>query len=140
MRALVSPFLVKGGIQLTHIPIITDLHAFCATCPAPEEVTSVLQELGFRLSFQMDAIVYPTYTQLSDLPAQYHYQNDQGTEVIYLHGRDTDPDGLPFPAHASRFWVYCGRDERASRRIVQGLAQRWVCSWRRLSQRCQDVA
>ncbi len=119
---------------------MTDLHAFCPTCPAPEEVTSVLQELGFRLSFQMDIIVYPAYSQLLDLPAQYHYRDEQGTEVIYLHGRDTDPDGLPLPEHASRFWVYCGRDERAYRRIAKVLVHRWACTWRRLSQRCQDVA
>ena len=114
--------------------------AFCGTCPDPAEVTDILQAWGFQLTFEMPAMIPPTYAQLATLPAQYHYQDDQGTEVIYLHGRDIDPDGLPLPAHASRFWVYCGRDERASRHIAQVLAQRWVCTWRRLSQRCQDVA
>ncbi len=116
------------------------LDAFCQTCPAPEAVTILLEGLGFRLSFRMDAIRYPAYTQLPDLPAQYHYTDEHGTKVIYLYGRDTDPDGLPLPEHASRFWVYCGGDERAYRHIAQELATRWAFTWRRLSQRCQDVA
>jgi len=114
--------------------------AFCVTCPEPEKLTSLLQGFGFHLTFQMEAIMYPAYTQLPPLPAQYHYRDEYGTEVIYLSGRDTDPDGLLLPAHASRLWVYCGRDKRAYRRIAQVLAQQWACTWRRLSQAYRDAA
>ncbi len=114
--------------------------AFCTTCPGPEELTSLLQRFGFHLTFQMEVIIYPTYTQLPPLPAQYHYRDEHGTEVIYLYGHDTDLDGLLLPVHDSRFWIYPGRDERAYHHIAQGLATRWAFTWRRLSQRYQDVA
>ena len=116
------------------------LDAFCQTCPAPEAVTTLLEGLGLFLSFQMDAIRYPAYTRLPDLPAQYHYTDEHGTQVIYLYGRDTDPDGLRLPVHASRFWIYPGRNERAYRHIAQALATRWAFTWHRLSQASQEVA
>lgn len=33
-----------------------DLEALCATCPSAEEVTSLLQAVGFALTFHMDAV------------------------------------------------------------------------------------
>jgi hypothetical protein len=91
----------------------------------------LLEGLGFSLSFQMDAIRYPAYTQLPDLPAQYHYTDVYGTQVIYLVGRDAPLDGERFPRHASRFWVYPGADAGACRRIVAVLATRWLLTWLR---------
>src|SRR5436305_461002 len=86
-------------------PLATERQAFCATCPSAEEVSTLLATLGFSLDFQLDA----QYTsQLPLLPAQYHYQDVCGTEVIYLAGRDVALDGEQFPPHASRFWLYAG--------------------------------
>jgi hypothetical protein len=107
------------------------LDAFCQTCPAPEAVTTLLEGLGLSLSFQMDAIRYPAYTRLPDLPAQYHYTDEHGTEVIYLAGKDTPLDGERFPRHVSRFWVYPGADAGAYQRIVSVLATRWLLTWLR---------
>jgi hypothetical protein len=107
------------------------LDAFCQTCPTAEAVTTLLEGLGFSLSFQMDAMRYPAYTQLPDLPAQYHYSDEYGTQVIYMVGRDTPLDGERFPRHASRFWVYPGADAGAFRRVVSVLAIRWLLTWQR---------
>jgi hypothetical protein len=42
----------------------------------------------------MEAVRYPAYTPTPDLPAQYHYKDEQhGTEVIYLAGRDSGLEG-----------------------------------------------
>jgi hypothetical protein len=61
------------------------LDAFCQTCPTAEAVTTLLEGLGFSLSFQMDAMRYPAYTQLPDLPAQYHYSD----EYVMYHQKST---------------------------------------------------
>jgi hypothetical protein len=111
---------------------ISGLDAFCQTCPPPQDVTTLLEGLGFHLSFQMDAICYPAYTLMPDLPAQYHFRDEHGTEVIYLAGRDAPLDGERFPRHASRFRVYPGADAGACQRIVAVLATRWLLTWQRL--------
>jgi hypothetical protein len=107
------------------------LTAFCATCPAPEAVTTFLHGLGFRLDFQLEAVHYAAYQQLPDLPAQYHYQA-QGIEVIFLAGQDTPLDGERLPRHASRFWAYSGADAQVFRRLISTLAARWLLTWQRL--------
>ena len=116
--------------------------AFCALCPAQEEVTRTLQGCGFCLTFQMDAVISPAYTQLPALPAQYHYRDPYGTEIIYLAGRDTPLDGERFPAHASRFWLYPGADQGAYQRVASALAVRWGFFWRQTegSDARKDVA
>src|SRR6266516_1021298 len=78
-----------------------DLEAFCATCPTVQEVTIVLQALGLELTFHMDAVISPEYAQLPPLPAQYHYRDRHGSEVVFLAGHDADLDGVRLPAHAS---------------------------------------
>lgn len=103
--------------------------AFCTTCPPPETVISLLQGLGFQLTFQMDAVIYPVSSATPDLPAQFHFSDEQGTDVIFLAGKDTPMDGEHFPTHACRFWVSPGADPFAYRRIVQVLATRWVLIW-----------
>ena len=98
-------------------------------CPTAQEVTTTLQGLGLALTFQMDAVVYPAYSATPDLPAQYHYRDAHGTEVIYLAGHDADTDGFRLPAHASRFWLYPGADWVAYERVGAALAARWHFSW-----------
>jgi hypothetical protein len=117
-----------------------DLEAFCATCPSVEEVTSVLQSVGFALDFHMDA-VSSACADVPPLPAQYHYRDQLGSsEVIFLAGRDADLDGVPLPEHASRFWIFPCADAGAVRWIARVLAIKWSLTWRNLSQVCQDVA
>jgi hypothetical protein len=65
-------------------PPVPELEAFCTTCPLAEEVSSLLSTLGFTLSFQMQEQV--ALVHLPVLPAQYHYKDAYGTEVIYLAG------------------------------------------------------
>ena len=107
------------------------LTAFCDTRPAPEAVTALLQELGLRLTFHMEAVHYAAYQQLPDLPAQYHYQA-KGTEVIYLAGEDSPLDDECLPRQASRFWAYPGADAEAFQQIISMLAARWSLTWQRL--------
>jgi hypothetical protein len=48
-----------------------ELEAFCRACPCVEEVTTVLQGLGFSLVFHMPEVVYPAYSHTPPLPAQF---------------------------------------------------------------------
>lgn len=104
--------------------------AFCETCPSPEQVTALLQRFSFTLVFQMDAVTYGQWQPVPDLPAQYHYRDEYGTEVIYLAGRDANIDGERLPAHASRFWLSPGRDEYAYRNIASALSTTYRFGWR----------
>lgn len=108
-----------------------ELEAFCQSCPAPEMVTGLLEELGLQLTFHMDAVIYPASSSTLDLPAQYHFRDEHGTELIYLAGKDSPLDGEHFPSHSSRFWVSPGADLAAYRRIVQALSARWWLTWQR---------
>jgi hypothetical protein len=116
-----------------------DLEAFCAFCPPAEEVSGVLQAVGFALAFHMDSIP-PAGAVVPPLPAQYHYRDRRGSEVIFLAGPDADPDGAPLPEHASRFWLYPGADAEAARWVAHVLAVKWSFAWRSESQPIQDVA
>src|SRR6266487_1953476 len=95
--------------HMAHIKAL-EVEAFCVTCPSAEEVTTLLQTLGFELTFHMEIDHPPEYEQVPCLPAQFHFQDTHGNEVIFLAGRDTDLDGVGFPEHASRFWLYPGAD------------------------------
>ena len=107
----------------------TELEAFCATCPPPQEVSALLAKLGFHLDFQMDEQHAHQY-ELPPLPAQYHYKDAaHGTEVIYLAGRDIALDGEAFPFHASRFWLYVGADTGAFTRIMTRLSLQYRLTW-----------
>ena len=116
-----------------------DPEAFCATCPSAEEVTSVLQTAGFALVFHMDT-VSSACAEVPQLPAQYHYRDQRGNEVIYLAGLDRDPDGVPLTKHASRFWLHPGADAGAARRVAQVLTGKWSLAWQVESSVSQDVA
>ena len=106
----------------------TDLTAFCMALPAAAEVTGALAPLGFALTFQMKADTDQAYLHLAPLPAQYHYRDSHGTEVIYLAGVDHE-DEHPAPPHASRFWLYAGADAGAHARAAQVLTTAWALPW-----------
>jgi hypothetical protein len=80
------------------------------------------------------------YEHLPSLPAQFHFRDRYGTEVIFLAGRDVELDGVWFPVHTSRFWMYPGADTSAFRRIAHALALRWSFRWQPAMQVRQDVA
>lgn len=119
---------------------VHDLEAFCATCPSIQEVTSLLQTLGFELTFHMDIDASPKYEQVPSLPAQFHFQDEHGTEAIFLAGPDVDLDGVRLPEHASRFWLYPGADAAACRWVAHELAVKWSLHWQPAVQVRQDVA
>lgn len=116
------------------------LEAFCPTCPTAEEVTRLLHTVGFELVFHLDRDAPPQYEQLPPLPAQFHFRDSHGTEVIFLAGKDTDLDGGQLPEHASRFWLYPGAATAAHHRIATLLSVRWSFAWRASVRACQDVA
>lgn len=115
--------------------------AFCAGCPDPQEVTRLLQGLGFHLVFSMPAEPTAAYvTGLPPLPAQYHYEDSIGTRVEYLAGVDTpcladeEDDGTLyapyfFPPHLSRFWLTQGGQEFATIRARGALADAFGLRW-----------
>jgi hypothetical protein len=124
---------------MTHVQAhlqVHNLEAFCAICPTPQEVMSVLQEIGFSLVFRMEA-VSSACADVPPLPAQYHYRKGN-SEVIFLSGHDVDLDGIQLPENASRFWLYAGAD--AAQFVTHVLAIRWPLTWRRLPESRQDVA
>ncbi len=123
---------------MAHIKV-DELEAFCATCPSAEEVTSLLQAVGFTLIFYMDAVPSACAGALP-LPAQYHYQDKNGSEVIFLAGHDADPDGVQLPEHASRFWIYPGANAGSVLEVAHVLAVRWSFARRLESPARQDVA
>ncbi len=106
----------------------TDLTAFCATCPPAGEVTAALTRLGFTLVFQMNADDDQPYLHLARLPAQFHYRDQCGTEVIYLAGVDQG-DEQPAPQHASRFWLYAGANANSQEQAAEVLAATWSLRW-----------
>lgn len=115
----------------TPSPAPTELHAFCATCPPAPDVTALLIKLGFRLAFQMEARDdLRSGIPLPALPAQYHYKDAYGTEVLYLAGTDTPLEGERYPRHAGRFWLYAGANPQAFRLVQTMLALTYQFTWR----------
>ncbi len=112
-----------------------DVSAFCQTCPRPQDVTSVLESLGFHVSFQMQADNQHAYMQLKPLPAQVHYEGPCGMNVVYLAGEDIDiDDEYAFPKHASRFWLYCaGESEQTFKQTMNVLTGAFSLSWKPLT-------
>jgi hypothetical protein len=118
-----------------------ELEAFCLSCPVPEQVISFLERLGMRLDFQMDAFLPPAYSDLAQLPAQFHFEDASGMSIIYLAGEDkSQEDGEYLPPHKSRFWTYPGADAHVFSWITQSVANRWSFTWMRLSRERQEVA
>ena len=118
-----------------------ELEAFCPSCPEPEEVSTFLKQLGLRLDFQMKAFEPPVYSELSELPAQFHFADDSGMNLIYLAGEDNIMEvGERLPAHKSRFWAYGGVDAQRFEKIIQLVALRWSFTWNYPAHAEQDVA
>ena len=123
------------------MPQAQELGAFCHICPAPQEVTAFMHTMGFRLVFQMPAYLPSATSAVAPLPAQFHFERADGMSIIYLAGQDrADEEEERLPPHASRWWVYEGTDPGAFSRVTHALAVTWSCTWRRLSQTCQDIA
>lgn len=108
---------------------LRDLEAFCVTCPAATEVTTTLKALGFTLTFQMAEVVSPESSDIPALPPQYHYSDDNGTEVVYLAGPDIPLEGECYPPHASRFWLWPGANEHAFTQTAFCLASKYHLCW-----------
>src|SRR5262250_663550 len=106
--------------------------AFCLSCPDSVEVKTFLKQLGLRLDFEMEAFVPPVYTELSELPAQFHFADASGMSVIYLAGEDhTMEVGERLPVHKSRFWVYAGADRQRFEQITHLVSLQWSFTWHR---------
>ena len=117
----------------THTSIIQELEAFCPGCPEPGEVTTFLDALGFTLSFTMGVV--PAHDRnVAPLPAQFHFERDDGLCIVYLAGRDTSMSGEHFPAHQSRFWASAGAESAAFERITRALAAKWGSTWQHAAQ------
>lgn len=122
-----------------------ELQAFCHTCPTPQEVTTYLRTLDFRLDFHLPAFIPSACSAVAPLPAQFHYQRPDGISIIYLAGQDhAGEEGERLPPHASRWWAYTGADPDAFSRVTNALALQWSFTWRRVTslqvQACADVA
>jgi hypothetical protein len=132
---------MKGAFPLNANQQDHELEAFCLSCPAPEQVISFLERLGMRLDFQMDAFMPPAYSDLAQLPAQFHFEDASGMSIIYLAGEDKAlEDGERLPPHKSRFWAYPGSDAYVFGWITQSVAHQWSFIWLHLPQAHQDVA
>jgi hypothetical protein len=132
---------MKGALPLNVNQQDQELEAFCFSCPAPEEVITFLARLGMHLDFQMDAFLPPAYSDVAQLPAQFHFEHASGVSIIYLAGEDKAlEEGERIPLHKSRFWAYSGADAHVFGWITQSVAHRWSFTWLRLSQARQEVA
>lgn len=116
---------------------LVNLSAFCATRPHPDEVKAFLRPLGFTLEFSMPATVYTTRRKprslvpaIPILPAQYHYRDRYGTEIIFLAGKDASWQiGGTYPRHESRWWLYHGSSQYSYNFVKQELSAKWRLQW-----------
>jgi hypothetical protein len=108
---------------------IEELEAFCSSCPAPNDVEAALQNFGLSLTFTMKAVIRRT-AQVS-IPAQYHFEGPDGTEILYLAGRDVGDGQIRLPRHRSRFWAIPGADPERYRQVTAALAIQWALHWQR---------
>ena len=70
-------------------------------------------------------------SKLATLPAQYHYRDAHGTELIFLAGQDYAEDDEPrLPAHASRWWIYPGTYQYSYNLIAQILSTKFGLDWK----------
>ena len=109
---------------------LANLEAFCTGCPAVCEVAPILEELGFRLAFEMRAVTFSKKSQLPTLPEQYHYRDIDGTELIFLAGKDHPEQDMPrFPPHSSHWWLYPGSSQYAYNLVAQVLSAKFGLNW-----------
>jgi hypothetical protein len=68
---------------------------------------------------------------IPDLPAQFHYEDDHSTEVIFLAGKDHSArDEAYYPQHASRWWLYPGSSQYSYNLVLQSLSAKYSLSWK----------
>jgi len=111
---------------------LVDLEAFCSECPLVENVTKILEELGFRLAFHLESKTFAKRGRatLPSLPAQYHYRDADGTELIFLAGKDHPEQDMPrLPAHASRWWLYPGTSQCNYNLVAQVTSEKFGLDW-----------
>ena len=126
-----------GGFATMSDELAGELLAFCVACPPPQEVIAALAEIQFQLTFTMEEQRSPASLKTPPVPAQYHFRDARGTEVIYLAGEDMGEVGECLPAHASRFWLYPGADAAAAHLAARLCATKWPLTWRRAHQEQQ---
>lgn len=103
--------------------------ALCQSCPSEQTVREVLSSLGFSLVFQMPVQTFPSL-DVPALPAQYHYHDQYGTEVIFLAGQDTNlEEDYPLLPHRSRWWVYTGAHPGVAQAVMACLSAHWFLAW-----------
>jgi hypothetical protein len=109
---------------------LVPLEAFCQHLPVVEQVTALLQELGFSLVFHLGSSpARPNWT-IAALPSQYHYQDRYGTEVVFLAGKDTaGEEGVRYPPHQSHWWVYPGANPSVYQQVIAVLTAHWFMMW-----------
>lgn len=129
-----------GGFATMPDELASELLAFCAACPPPWEVIAALAEIHFQLTFTMEEQRFSASLKTPPVPAQYHFRDAHGTEVIYLAGEDVGEVGESLPSHASRFWLYPGADAAAAHLAAQYCATKWPLTWRRSQQEQQGEA
>lgn len=115
--------------------------AFCRTCPLSDDVTTLLARFGLKLIYSRPVEKRQQYRGLPPLPAQFHYEDDWGTQVLFLAGPDnpcladdddeeeTSPLSRSYPPHASRFWIIVGAHPLRACRIQEELATRFGLHW-----------
>jgi hypothetical protein len=52
--------------------------------------------------------------------------------LIYLAGRDASTEDMRLPDHASRFWLYPGKDAGRYHLVRQALTSCWNLNWQRI--------
>ena len=108
---------------------LVDLEAFCSECPLVENVTKILEELGFRLAFHLESKTFAKRGKAT-LPAQYHYRDAHGTELIFLAGKDYAEQDMPrLPVHASRWWLYPSLSQYSYNLVAQTLSAKFGLNW-----------
>jgi hypothetical protein len=109
---------------------LANLEAFCLVCPSVSEVTAILEEIGFHLAFDMRPMTFSKQSKLATLPAQYHYRDAHGTELIFLAGQDyAEEDEARLPSHASRWWIYPGTSQYSYNLVMQTLRAKFLLNW-----------
>lgn len=87
----------------------------------------MVQSSGLTLVFQMPAVTHRRVE--TSIAAQYHFVAADGTEVLYLAGRDVGDSSTLLRPHASRFWLIAGGNPTIMQTVLAILAARWSLQW-----------
>lgn len=117
-----------------------EMSAFCSTCPSLEAVTHLFAHFGLELTYSRPAEMVQEYLHLPLLPVQYHYEDDWGTQVLFLAGsnhpnlasdddREESAGSKSYSPYASRFWLIAGAQASVTRRVQEALTKEWRLCW-----------